>query len=110
MSKAERWGSYKGYEIYKYYGDNVTAFSKGNSQIIYATGGKLYRNGVVVGTVSKTGEVTDWHPEKGDKPVKAAVSVDKTTSTSVATGEETESILQLAWSRSIDDLVGDKFE
>lgn len=108
MAVSERWGSYKGYEIYKYYGDDVTAFSKGNSQIVYATGGKLYRNGVVVGTVSKTGEVTDWHPEKGDKPVKAAVSAN--TSASVATGEEAESILQLAWSRSIDDLVGDRFE
>ena len=108
MAVSERWGSYKGYEIYKYYGDNVTAFSKGNSHIVYAIGGKLYRNGVVVGTVSKTGEVTDWHPEKGDKPVKAAVSAN--TSAPVATGEEAESILQLAWSRSIDDLVGDRFE
>lgn len=106
MAVSERWGSYKGYEIYKYYGEDVTAFSKGNSHIVYAIGGKLYRNGVVVGKVSKTGEVTDWHPEKGDK---AAVKIEKTISTSVATGEEAEGILQLAWSRSVDDLVGDKF-
>lgn len=110
MAVSERWGSYKGYEIYKYYGNDVITYSKENSHIVYAIGGKLYRNGVVVGKVSKTGEVTNWQPEKGDKPVKAAVSADKTTSTPVATGEEAESILQLAWSRSIDDLVGDKFE
>lgn len=104
---SERWGSYKGYEIYKYYGNDVITYSKENSHIVYAIGGKLYRNGVVVGKVSKTGEVTDWHPEKGDKSVKAAVSAN--TSAPIATGEEAESILRLAWSRSIDDLVGDKF-
>ena len=113
MNNIEFWGNYKGYQVFKYYGKDIKSASMQEPEKIFAVDGKLWREGCVIGEVTKTGEVKNFDP---DKPKREKVkngrcsgpTVVNFDSVSIPNEFNTDDLLEKAMRRSIDDLVGKK--
>ena len=112
----EFWGNYNGYQVFKYYGKDIKAFSARDPEKIFAIDGKLWKEGYVIGEVSKNGDVKNFDPDKPRKEQMknkrsgpTAVKFDDIPiSTSTSGAFNADDLLEKAMRRSVDDLVGKK--
>lgn len=98
IPNCEYWGEFNGYTIYRCY-DKVAP--KNYSGIIFAVNNKLFMNGIVIGNVSESGTVTNWHPEKAEVKEEEEVKP-------VVKSKDIDQILSDSWKRSVEDLVGQR--
>lgn len=109
----EYWGKYQGWEIYKYYDKDINAHSKRGKDYIFArpsdNGWQLWRDGYVIGVASNGGNILEFDPERPEKVKLQLQPVEEETILPVASGIDTDKILENAMKRSIEDLIGYKF-
>ena len=112
----EFWGNYNGYQVFKYYGKDIKSVSAREPEKIFAIDGKLWKEGYIVGDVSKNGDVKNFDLDKPRKEQMknkrsgpTAVKFDDIpTSTSTPGVFNADDLLEKAMRRSVDDLVGKK--
>ena len=110
----EYWGRYNGYEVYRYYGKEPKVVSAREPEKIFAIDGKLWKDGYIVGDVTKNGDVKNFDPDKPRK--EQAKNSRRGEVTAVAFNEITadwvnfnaDDLLKEAMRKSVDDLVGKK--
>ena len=56
IDNSEFWGNYEGHQVYKCFDRNVVNISKKYPDLIFASGGALYRKGCRVGLVNDKGQ------------------------------------------------------
>ena len=105
------WGNYDGFPVYRCFRKKLPAMDN----IVFALGGDLYLNGVIVGHVDDGGRVSRWNPAAGRKKQESRAPTTSATVTfehkdiNTDIVSEANDILANSWKRTVEDLVGERY-
>ena len=108
-NSSEFWGNYKGYQVYKCYGDAANISLRNLDSVYVDSDGHMFYRGVVIGEVTSRGDVQWFKPERAEtKKTDKKATVVFQEKAPVVENKDLDEVLKRALSRSLEELVGPK--
>ena len=108
-NSSEFWGTYKGYNVYKCYGNAANESLRDRDSVYTDSAGHMWYRGMTIGEVTSKGEVQWFKPEHVDEEkVSKKPVVTFKDKAPVVENKDLDEVLKRALSRSLEELVGPK--